>query len=193
MIRTTSAALALVVALAAPGLAHDAHGQHGDQAGAHHEEDRDETGHNEAGHHDHAEEEAHHLAEIEGVRALHAWTRATGEGTALVFVTIENKGEAEVKLEGAESAAAKTAELVGFQLKDGEPTYVSLPFVSVKPGRKLALQPKGLAIRLGGLEQPLNKGDELEVEFEFDTGHLEMHVQVEAADATQHSHAGHQH
>lgn len=192
MIRTTSAAFALLVAFAAPILAHDAHGQHGGQAGVHHEEGHEEKGHDEAGHHVH-EEEAHHLAEIEGVRALHAWTRATGEGTALVFVTIENKGEAEVKLEGAESAAAKTAELVGFQLKDGEPTYVSLPFVSVKPGRKLALQPKGLAIRLGGLEQPLNKGDELEVEFEFDTGHLEMHVQVEAADATQHSHAGHQH
>ena len=193
MIRTTAAAFALLVAFAAPSLAHDAHGQHGDQAEAHHEEGHEEKGHDEAGHLDHEEEEAHHLAEIDGVRALHAWTRATGEDTALVFVTIENKGEAEVKLEGAESAAAKTAELVGFQLKDGEPTYVALPFVSVKPGRKLVLQPQGLAIRLVGLAQPLEKGDELEVEFEFDTGHLEMHVQVEAADATQHSHAGHQH
>ncbi|TFF20587.1 copper chaperone PCu(A)C [Jiella endophytica] len=150
--------------------------------------------HDVAGEHGREEEDAHHhLAEANGVRALHAWTRATDEKTALVFVTIENASGAEIRLEGAESGVAARAELVGFRLKDGEPDFARLPFVPVKPGHVLILQPRGLAIRLSDLDHPLAKGEEIELEFHFDSGHLPMHVQVEATDAAQHSHAGHQH
>ena len=196
MLKPAAIAAALLVALATPGLAQDAHGDADHPDKAQHEEaghDHDGAAHAEAGHHDHDEEDVDHLAEMNGVRALHAWTPATDGTTALVFVTIENRSNRDIRLEGAESDMAESAELVGFQVKDGEPAYEALPFVPVKPGRELVLQPNGLAIRLTGLGRPLSKGDEIEVEFHFDTGHVPMHVQVEAANATNHSHAGHQH
>ena len=50
----------------------------------------------------------------------------------------------------------------------------------------LHLEPNGLA-------RALRTGDELEMELHFSTGHLELDVQVEDANAMQHGHAGHQH
>lgn len=195
MLKPAVIAAVVVFALAASGPAHADSGDTAHQGEGRHEEASHKTdeAHDEAGHHDHDEDEAHHLAEHNGVRALHAWTPATDGPSALVFVTIENRSGKDVRLEGAESELAEAAELVGFQMQDGEPAYVALPFVPVKPGRELVLQPNGLAIRLTGLSRPLSKGGEIEVEFHFDTGHIAMHVQVEAANAANHSHAGHQH
>jgi copper(I)-binding protein len=48
-------------------------------------------------------------------------------------------------------------------------------------------------LRAVGVKQPLAQGEERAIEIEFDTGHLDMTLQVEAADARAHSHAGHQH
>jgi copper(I)-binding protein len=138
-------------------------------------------------------EHDHHVSDLGGVRAIHAWTRATNADTALVFVEIENGSAGTVLLEGAESAAAATAELVGFQMKDGEPGYVVLPKMPIAAGRELVLEPEGLALRLTGLQAPLVRGDEVEVELEFDIGHMDVDVAVEAENATRHSHAGHAH
>ena len=137
----------------------------------------------------------HHVSELAGVRAIHAWTRATDGDTALVFVEIENRSEATVVLEGGESEAAASAELVGFQMKDGQPVYVTLPKMPIAAGRELVLEPEGLAFRLSGLGAPLAQGDEIEMELEleFDVGHMDVHVAVEAETATHHSHAGHAH
>jgi len=135
----------------------------------------------------------HHVSELDGVRAVHAWTRATNADTALVFVEIENGSAETVLLEGAESAAAASAELVGFQMQDGEPGYVALPKMPIAAGRELVLEPEGLALRLTGLRAPLVRGDEVEVELAFDIGHMDVDVAIEAENATRHSHAGHVH
>lgn len=135
----------------------------------------------------------HHVSELAGLRAIHAWTRATDGDTALVFVEIENRSEATVVLEGGESAAAASADLVGFQMTDGRPEYVTLPKMPIAAGRELVLEPEGLALRLSGLGAPLAQGDEIEMELEFDVGHMDVHVAVEAENATRHSHAGHAH
>ena len=119
--------------------------------------------------------------------------RATDEGTGYVFVELENASDAPVKLKGAEAEFSRTAELVGFRLRDGEQVYEPLPFVPITAGGRIELQPFGLAIQLSGLQHSLDEGDEIEIELEFDTGHMDVHVQVEAANATQHRHAGHQH
>lgn len=139
--------------------------------------------------HDHSR----HEGEANGVRAVHAWTRATSDRTALVFVDVENGSDKDVAIVGAHAGIADAVELVGFQLRDGEPVYVALPPVPVKAGTEIVLAPYGLALRLVGLKQPLVEGGEHEIELEFDFGHLDMFVQVEAADARNHSHTGHQH
>ncbi|MBZ8134569.1 copper chaperone PCu(A)C [Afifella sp. IM 167] len=136
---------------------------------------------------------SHHEAELDGVHAVHAWTRATDADTALVFVDIENGSDRDVVLEGGESDIAEKVEIVGFVLKDGAPAWEPLPQMPLKAGRELKLAPNGLALRFTGVKEALHEGDEFEMEFHFDVGHLAMHVQVEAANAMHHSHAGHKH
>ncbi len=137
--------------------------------------------------------EHNHLAVIDGIRILHGWTRATSERSALIFMEIENTADHDVVITGAECECAASAELVGFVLKDGNPTYETLPSVPLKPGRELHLEPESLAIRLNGLKHDLAEGDDLDIEVEFDIGHVEMEVEIGAADASRHSHAGHAH
>lgn len=137
-------------------------------------------------------EESSHLAEREGLRALHAWTRATDGAEALVFVEIENEGDSAVTLEGA-AVDGLTAELVGFRLADGEPTYETVGSVPIAPGRDLHLEPDGLAIRVAGLSAPLTEGGAFDMDLVTSVGVLEIHVEVEAADADAHGHAGHNH
>ena len=167
MIRATFAALLL---LATPALAQGAD-EHAEE------------------HHDHEE----HVADLDGLRAIHAWARATSGSTAQVFVELENTGDDTVTLLGGEADIAATVTLVGFQLVGGEATYVALPEMPIPAGREIVLAPNGLALALTGLTQALVQGEHFEMEIEFDTGHLEVVVEIEAANATQHSHAGHNH
>lgn len=132
-----------------------------------------------------------HVSVLDGVRAIHAWTRETAATDTLVFVEIENTSNREVRLIGGDAELADSVTLVGFKMTDGEPTYVALPPVTIKPSRDLVLAPRGIALRLDGLEAPLREGETFEMELVLDTGHLDVHVSVEDEKATQHGHAGH--
>lgn len=145
--------------------------------------------------HDHDEDHADddHLATVGDVRLLHGWTRATGDDTALIFVEIENSGEEPVTLTGGASDLAEAAALVGFTTVDGESAYKELPALPVAPGTEMVLAPKGVALRLDGLSRDLAKGDSFEVVLSFAHAEVKLIVEVEAANATQHSHAGHAH
>ncbi len=140
-----------------------------------------------------AGDDHHHLSELDGFRAVHAWTRATTGDEALVFVELENQGAADVMIEGADSEIAAAAALVGVELKDGTQVYTVLPPLPVPAGREMHLDPDGLAIRLTGLSRDLAEGDEFQMHLETSLGEIELHVAVEAEDAHQHSHAGHSH
>lgn len=192
MIRVLAAALSAFIYLSQPAFVvkvqanetghseHDhADGDHGHEEGEHAE--------------DHEQDNSSHEGEADGVRTLHAWTRATPGKTALLFVDIQNTSDHAVSITGGHSEVAESVELVGFQLKEGEPDHVALPPVPIKAGTEMSLAPNGLALRLNGVRMPLREGEEHGVEIEFDFGHIEMRFQVEAADAKQHSHAGHQH
>ena len=152
-----------------------------------------EAGHDTDAEDAHGGEEADHVAEAHGIRLLHAWTQATSGDTALVFVEVENRSGDAVSIIGGEADIAASVALVGFRMQDGEGSYVTLPAVPVKPGGEMVLAPNGLALRLEDLDRPLAEGEEFEMEILFDVGHVEAHVQVEDADAHQHSHAGHRH
>lgn len=134
-----------------------------------------------------------HVASLNGVRVVHAWTRAGAGPEALIFADIENNSDAVVVLKGGESDRATSVELVGFELKDGEPSYVVLPSMPIQPGGELVLAPNGLALRLDRLSAERVEGGELEVAFEFAFGHIDAHVEIGAAHASGHSHAGHNH
>ena len=141
--------------------------------------------------HDHGP--AEHVSELDGVRIVHAWTRATTGAEALIFFEIENRAGKSVSLSGGESEIGASVTLVGVRFKDGVSELVDLPAVPVKDGGDLHLDPEGLALRIDGLTQPLHEGDVIEIEVMLDIGHVDVDVEVEAEDATGHSHAGHSH
>lgn len=134
-----------------------------------------------------------HLAETGGVRILHAWTPATTGPDALIYMEIENGSDHMLTLSGAGTGDGQAAGLVGYEYVGGVETWRDLPAMPIAAGQHLDLEPRGLALRLSGLDAPLAEGDELAIEVKFGDLHLDVHVAVEAEGATAHSHAGHSH
>ena len=66
-----------------------------------------------------------------------------------------NDSGADVLLQGGASGLAASVELVGFELRDGEPAYTPLPAIPVRNQREVVLAPNGLALRLNGLAETL--------------------------------------
>ena len=141
-----------------------------------------------------AQDDGDHLAEAEGLRVLHAWTHAGGEPDAQVYMTIENTGDAPSNLVSAEAEGAEMASLVASPLNATGVVPETLDGLLLRPGVEMTLEPNGLYVLLHGVEAPREEGDEIEMTLTFEPqGEVEVHVQVEAADATEHSHAGHSH
>lgn len=140
-----------------------------------------------------AEDGHDHLAEAEGLRILHAWTPATSGPDALIYMQIENESDRTLTLSGARTEGGQAARLVGFAYADGVETWQPLPEMPIAAGQYLDLAPRGLALQMSGLTAPLTRGDTLLIEVIFGDMHLDVGVQVEAEDASAHSHAGHSH
>lgn len=178
----------------AAGFAHADHPDHGHEHhhdDAHHAEDHDHA-HGDDDHHD--DEFADHKAELGAITILHAWTQATEDGQARVFMEIENTGETPVALHGAEAEGmAETVTLMASPIKaDAQPE--TLGEVEIAPSTEMELVPTGLYLALDGLTEPLHQGDIFEMHVHFEPlGEVAITVEVEAADAKQHSHAGHSH
>ncbi|MFN3615277.1 MAG: copper chaperone PCu(A)C [Rubrimonas sp.] len=173
-------ALALLPLLAAaPAPAQHGHG-HGHGHGHAHDHGRGAAGDD-------------HVAEGAGLRVLHGWTRAADGGEALVFAEISNVSGGMVRITGADSPAAAAAEIVGFQLIDGRESHAPVGAIDLGPDEAVTMAPFGLAVRLTGLRGPLRRGETLPLTLLTADGAVEIVVEVEAADARQHSHAGHNH
>ncbi|MCV6546883.1 MAG: copper chaperone PCu(A)C [Cohaesibacter sp.] len=147
-------------------------------------------------HHKHGEHKHEtHKSEFKGIHALHGWMRESHKGeNGLVFVELDNRSDATVIFKGGEASNAQSVELVGFQLKDGAPKYLPINKpVPIKAGRHLDLAPKAIALRLNALSQDYHKGESFEMDLVFDRGEMHVTIEIEADNATQHSHAGHNH
>jgi len=140
-----------------------------------------------------AQDGHNHVAEADGLRAVHAWVNATTASTALVYADLENTSEADVVLTGAEADVAASAQLVGLENADGQLRYAPIPQMPIPAGSEITLAPNALAIQLSGLAKSLVEGETFEIEFEFGDTHLHATVEIQSATAAQHSHAGHQH
>ncbi|MBB5087310.1 copper chaperone PCu(A)C [Roseospira marina] len=177
-----SRALAIVMLTTAPALAaedhHDPAGSASDDHGVHA--------------HDHETGVAHAFA-LGPLRVVHPWTRATQGPDAVVFMDLDNTGDAPITLTGAAADWAASAAIVGFTLKDGEGRYTPLPSIPIAPGHDLVLRPDEVALRFTGITAPLPHGGHVHLTLHTSLGALEIAAMVEAADALQHSHAGHSH
>lgn len=140
------------------------------------------------------DEHSDHKAEIEGVEIIHAWTRATDGDHADVYVEIHNESGQEIMLKGGHAEGmASEVKLMGAPIQAGS-APIMVPEVAIASGVEMDLSPEGVYLHLDGITKALAKGDEFEMELIIAPfGEVEIHVEVEAADATQHSHAGHNH
>jgi copper(I)-binding protein len=152
-----------------------------------HEDDHDHD--DEHGHDDHDD----HAAGAGDLTITHPWARATAAGgTTMVFLEVVNEGETDT-LEGAQAAIAEAITIVGFSMVDGRQSYEEVGPVEIDRGA-FDFDPFGLALELSGLQQALNQGDRFPLVLDFaNAGPVEVMVEVEAANATEHSHAGHSH
>lgn len=134
-----------------------------------------------------------HSTEVGSITVEHAWARAAGSGAdTLVFMDIENAGEAD-ELVSASTDIAASATIVGVQHGAEGSTTVELGPIELSAG-DTHLDPSGMAIKLTGLTQELAQGDHFELSLQLEhAGEVHIEVEVEAADASQHSHAGHSH
>ncbi|WP_297111864.1 copper chaperone PCu(A)C [uncultured Devosia sp.] len=142
-----------------------------------------------AGHGD----EEHHVFEANGIEIVHPWARAaaTGEET-FVFFELHNEGAADTLL-GASSLAAQDVHIVGLTMSTDGTGVQEVGEIDIPEG-EFAFDPGGLALELHGLTAALEQGGHFDLVLNFaNAGPVDIEVAVEAANANQHSHAGHSH
>ena len=143
--------------------------------------------------HDH-DDHSDHLAEAEGVRLIHAWTNATRDDVARVFIEIENTSETDIVLTGGDAEIATSVRLMGAPVQAGATDPVEIGTFPIAAGADITLAPDGLYLELSGLDRRLEEGDEFEMHVDLEPiGEVEINVEVESANARNHSHAGHNH
>lgn len=138
------------------------------------------------------DENSDHVSELDGLRVVHAWTRATNGDFAEVFMDIENERDAEAVLTAAKTSLVSDVEI--FLTLPGQDQAVEVDELPIPANSEMLLSPGGAFLELHGLSTTLTEGDAFEMDLTFqDLGEIEIHVEVEAADADTHGHAGHNH
>lgn len=98
------------------------------------------------------------------------------------FVTIENRGQADDKLIGASSPAAKKVELHTMAMDNNVMKMREVPNIELKAGSRLEMKPgQGYHLMLMGLQQPLKAGEKFPMTLVFEkAGKTEISVSVQS-------------
>lgn len=134
-----------------------------------------------------------HEANVGAITIVHPWARAAEAGAdGLVFMEIENGGVQD-RLMGGRTALAGDVHIVGLTLSGDQVVTQEIGPIAVAPGHFM-LDTGGVALALHDLSMPLVEGEHIELVVMFEiAGEVTIEVEIEAADASQHSHAGHSH
>lgn len=101
-----------------------------------------------------------------------AWARASigGSKVSAVYLTLTNRGDAPLRLVGAETGRAGHAMLHRTIVEDGIAKMRHVPELHVPPGGSVRFEPGGLHVMLTGLPSPLETGDTLALTLLFEGG-----------------------
>ena len=137
------------------------------------------------------------VAQADGHGGIHAtapWSRATGKlaHSAVVYVTLENTGNASDRLVAASTPVAGRAEL-HTHIHDGNVMRMrEVKSIEVGPHAKVRLQPGGLHVMLMGLTQPLVEGRSFPLTLNFEhAGSVEVQVTVGVPEGAEQSNMKH--
>lgn len=140
------------------------------------------------------EEDEGHVTRIGDLEVIHAWARATEGPDGQVFMEIHNEGSADDQLLEARFEGAEAVEIHGVTFEAGQTSSVELGPVKIPGAARFDLEPNGVFLKLIGLEAPLKQGQDFDMVISFrEAGAAQIEVEIEAPDAMQHSHAGHEH
>ncbi|MEL7105584.1 MAG: copper chaperone PCu(A)C [Pseudomonadota bacterium] len=144
-------------------------------------------------HDDHADDDGDHVTRVDGLEILHAWAQATEGDEARIFMEIANEGDADLTIMGGDTDIGGAVTVMAISYSDGGKP-VDIGTFPLKAGAEIDLTPDGLFLHVSDLSQHLDQGMSFDMHVDIDPiGEVEIVVEVEAADAATHSHAGHNH
>ena len=157
--------------------------------------------HHDGTHHGEAEAPADPAAGAEAVAlgdlAVSApWSRATPPmaNVAAGYVIVTNTGETPDRLLGGSSPRASRVEIHSMTMENDVARMREMPEgVEVPAGGELALEPGGYHLMLVGLDAPLSEGDRVPLTLRFESGTIDVELDVRAMGASGGSsgHGGH--
>lgn len=117
------------------------------------------------------------------IKLSNAWARPTrGDAPGAVYVTIENKGEADDRLTGAFTDHAAMAMVHQNELVNGVARMRMAGEINIPAGNRIQMVPGGTHVMLEGLRAPLKTGDRFNLVLKFRKGG-DKAVKVTVADA----------
>lgn len=125
-------------------------------------------------------------AQAPTVEADHVWARATpgGAKTAVVYMTLVNKGTADDRLVSVSTPAAGLAEVHTTITDNGVMRMRPAGPLEVKPGASVVLKPGGYHVMLMDLKGPLVAGQSFALTLTFEkAGKLDVTAVVQKAGA----------
>lgn len=126
------------------------------------------------------------VAQAPMVEVTDAWARATPDGatTAVLYMTLVNKGVADDRLVSVSTPVAGMAQLHMTTSENGVMGMRSVAALDVKPGTPTVLKPGGYHVMLMDLKGPLVAGKSFAVSLTFEkAGRIEATAVVEKAGA----------
>ena len=121
------------------------------------------------------------------IEADHVWARATPSGakTAVVYLTLVNKGAADDRLVAVSTDVAGKADLHTTTTENGIARMRPVAALDLKPGSPTVLKPGGYHIMLTDLKRPLAVGQSFPLSLTFEkAGKIDVTVMVEKAGTT---------
>lgn len=135
-----------------------------------------------------------HVTELDGAEIVHPWAQASDGNSTRVFLEIHNSSDQTLEITGGTSPdIAETVTVMAAPIKaSGVPQAIGSFPISAQS--EFALTPDSVYLLLDGVSRPLVEGDEFEMTLTIAPyGEVEIHVEIEASEAENHSHAGHNH
>ena len=114
------------------------------------------------------------------------WSRAASMsvGTAVVYLEIDNTGQAADRLTAVSSPVAAMAHLHTTEMQGDMASMKSIDGLAIPAGGKVMLKPQADHVMLMGLTQSLAKGSKFALTLQFEkAGKVQIDVPVEAAGA----------
>ncbi|MBR8464596.1 copper chaperone PCu(A)C [Campylobacter sp. faydin G-24] len=104
---------------------------------------------------------------LDNVRAR---TTKPGSNNSAIFMDIKNKSNKDIKLLQAHSSVCANTEIHTHKMENGMMSMMQIDNINIAKNSETKLAPGGLHIMLINLNRPLNDGDKVDVELEFDNG-----------------------